>query len=184
MSDIKQAIVVEKHLEVFPLLRWVSLATSTDETRAVLMAISVEQESEAHDVHYIATNGRFLFKSKLAPGFDNLEPGRYLVLASNRSRMILERDENPDRFPNWRHAFPDKLEKVEECDVYERASAKICLITGQLFQTDYLLMACGLTIPGSPDTRSVKIKYDDAAKTSPILIEHELGEALVMPMRH
>jgi hypothetical protein len=171
-------------------MSFAATARSTDDDRFVLNHILVERDEENDLItRIVATDGKRLHVHAYDAGlFDNdiceemIEPGLYEVVAiSKKFLVICEPDAKDMTYPNWRAIVPKDFPKAawKRDVVQEQTTSKICMLTGALFATDFLIEACGL---GLSKTKDMPITYGQESPTSALVITHELGKAILMPM--
>lgn len=180
-----QADVIGELHPLFKGLQWVCAARSTDDERPVLNLINVEREGLM--VKIVATDGKRLHVHTFDPGmFDDdiamIQPGLYEVVAKTAKLIVVAEPEDIYSYPNWKGVLPDH--KTNERDVVTASSiGKIGIRTGVLLATDFTLDAIGFK-HGRGKDESVAISYGHGGnKTGAFLIEHDLGTAVVMPLK-
>lgn len=180
-----QADVIGELHPLFKGLQWVCAARSTDDDRPVLNMINVERDGLT--VKIIATDGKRLHVHTFDPGmFDDdiqmIEPGLYEVVAKATKLIVIAEPEDSFNYPNWRNVMPDH--KTSERDIITASSiGKIGIRTGVLLATDFTLDAIGFK-HGRGKDESVAISYGHGvSKTGAFLIEHDLGTAVIMPLK-
>lgn len=182
-SKFSADVICEYH-PLFKGLMWVASAKSNDDTRAVLCGVHVEREGL--DCHIVATDGRRLHVHTFEPGlFDDdiemIEPGLYEVVAKTSKLIVIAPSECGSAYPDWRAIIP-KYEPEHE-DVFEsRSTSKIAIRTGVLLATDFVSDAIGFGTGRKKDDAAM-VRYGSPEKTGAFLIEHDLGRAVVMPLR-
>lgn len=178
------AIILGKLHPLFQGLSWVSLATSDDETRSVLMAIRIVREGTKTTA--TATDGRRLHVHEFDAGmFDTdiseqmIESGLYMVATRSKSMIVLyDHDMEADKYPNVSAVVPTHDLRKEDTVNYQTVS-KICMRSGGLFAHDFLAEACACKVIGE----SSDVEYWHGNPTERIKISHSLGYAVVMPLR-
>lgn len=180
------AEVITDFHPLFKGLLWVSVARSTDDTRYVLTHIHVEREGLK--THIVATDGKRVHVHTFDPGlFDGditpIEPGNYEVIVRAGKKLVITPASDEElSFPNWRALLPTgHLAFFRE--VVTRASVgRIGIRSGVLLATDFALEACGFG-HGFGKDESVHIEFASEGSGRPMVIRHELGKAIVMPMK-
>lgn len=172
---------------LFKGLLWVSVARSDDETRYALQHVHVEQEGML--THIVATDGRRIHIHTHDPGlFDNdieeIEEGDYEVVAKSGKLLVITPADSPElKFPNWRSLLPDVPAPLYKRAVLSRDSiSSLGMRSGALLATDFALEACGFGCGFGKD-ETVRIEYFTEGNMQPMVIKHDLGKAIVMPMR-
>jgi len=182
-SKFPADVICELH-PLFKGLLWVSAAKSTDETRYVLCNVLVEREGL--ECHIVATDGRRMHIHTFDPGmFDDdiqmIEPGLYEVITKTGKLIVIAPSECGSTYPNWRNIIPDH--KPENEDVFEsRSISKMAIRTGVLLATDFVTDAIGFG-HGRKKDQSTMVRYGTPEKSGAFVIEHDLGKAIVMPLR-
>lgn len=180
-----QADVIGELHPLFKGLQWVCAARSTDDGRFVLNLINVERDGLL--VKIVATDGKRLHVHTFDPGmFDDdiqmIEPGLYEVIAKSGKLVVIAEPESVVSYPNWRQVMPDH--QTTESDIVTASSiGKIGIRTGVLLAVDFTLDAIGFK-HGRGKDESVNITYGPGPnKGGAFLIEHDLGTAVVMPLK-
>lgn len=104
------------------------------------------------------------------------------MIAKSGKLVVIAEPESDHNYPNWRQVVPDHL--TTESDLVTSATiGKIGIRTGVLLATDFMLDAIGFK-HGRGKDESVSITYGPGpVKTGAFLIEHDLGTAVIMPLR-
>lgn len=173
--------------ELHPLFRglvWASAARSDDETRATLCNVLIEREGL--NCVIVATDGRRLHVHTFDPGmFDDdiqmIEPGLYEVITKTAKLIVIAPADDGLNYPNWRKIVPEFTPKITDC-LNGRSISKIAIRTGVLMATDFVQEACGFGCGRKKDDTAV-VTYGTPDKDGPFIIEHDLGKAIVMPLR-
>lgn len=173
--------------ELHPLFRgllWVSAARSDDETRAVLNTVLIERNGL--ECTMVATDGRRLHVHMFDPGmFDDdiqmIEPGMYEVITKTAKLIVIAPAEVGSEFPNWRKIVPDFTPTTTDF-LNSRSISKIAIRTGVLMATDFVQEAIGFGCGRKKDETAV-VTYGTPDKDGPFIIQHDLGKAVVMPLR-
>ena len=183
---ITQSLTIGEFHPLFRSILWVSAARSDDETRLALTYVHVEREGL--DYHIVATDGKRMHVSTFDPGmfdedFESIEAGSYDVVAKSTKFIVVAVAEDAPKFPNWRALMPAKGEREMLSErVCSRTISALCIRTGVLLATDFLIDAIGYGNGFKKDSYvSVEFAQDPCGK-GPFLIQHELGRAVVMPM--
>lgn len=182
-SKFKADVICELH-PLFKGLLWVSAARSSDETRAVLMNIQIEREDKL--CHIVATDGRRLHLHTFDPGLfdsdiDMLEPGQYEVIAKSAKLIVVAPSEYGFNYPNWRNVMPD-YEPKHSAVITSQTISKLGIITGVLLNADFVNDAIGYRHGVSKDS-AVAVEFGSEFPAGAFVISHELGKAIVMPLR-
>lgn len=182
-----QAEVIPELHPLFRGLSWVAAARSSDETRYVLNMIHIEREDML--LHAVATDGRRLHVHTFDPGlFDTdielLPDGLYEVIAKGSKMLVLATPElDPGSYPNWRAVLPNfSRQKQKDETIHRQGISRIGIVTGALLAADFAMQAVGFGAGFKKDA-SVPVTLWSDGPDSPVVIEHELGKAVVMPLR-
>lgn len=178
------AEVIGEYHPLFKALLWTAAARSTDEERLVLNHIHVERDGLVYKI--IATDGKRLHVATFDPGmFDDdiqgIEIGNYEVIAKSAKFIVIAANDDHMNYPDWRKVMPNQMLR-HEASVCARTISKLGIITGTLLATDFVNDACGFGCGFKKDA-SVAIEYAAHPDGGGFLIKHELGTAVVMPMR-
>lgn len=182
-SKFEATVVCEMH-PLFKGLLWVSAARSTDETREVITNIHIEREGLL--CHIVATDGRRMHVHTFEPGmFDDdiamIEPGLYEVIAKSGKLIVIAESECGENYPNWRKIIPD-YEPTHNDALNKRIIAMMGIRTGVLLASDFVVDAIGFGHGrGKDDT--VLVEYGSPEPMAAFVIKHDIGKAIVMPMR-
>lgn len=183
---ITQSLAIGEFHPLFRSILWVSAARSDDETRLALTYVHVEREGL--DYHIVATDGKRMHVSTFDPGmfdedFESIEAGSYEVVAKSTKFIVVSVAEDAPKFPNWRALMPTTGERPMLSErVCSRTISALCIRTGVLLATDFLIEAIGY---GNGFKKDCYVSVDfakDPEGNGPFLIRHELGRAVVMPM--
>lgn len=176
-------VITDMH-PLFKSLLWVSAARSKDDARFILQHVHVERLHMEYCI--VATDGKRLHVGTFDPGmFDDdiseIAPGDYEVIASGAKKIVLAINDEAGNYPNWRGLMPQDLPTIP--DMVTRASiSRIGIRSGVLLATDFVLDACGFG-KGFGKDESVHVEFGSEGPGQAFLIKHELGRAIVMPMR-
>jgi hypothetical protein len=184
-SKFPAEVVCELH-PLFKGLRWVAAARSSDATRHVITNICVEKKDLEWTL--VATDGRRLHVHTFDAGLfdtdiEGLEPGLYEVIHVTGKFIVIARSEELElgAYPKWRNVIPDYEPEHDEC-VTSRTISRLAIRTGVLLASDFTLDAIGFG-HGVKASDPVEISYGSSAPKEAFVITHELGKAIVMPMR-
>jgi hypothetical protein len=184
-SKFPAEVVCELH-PLFRGLLWTSAARSTDETRPALCLLNVEKKDGIWLV--VACDGRRLHLHTFDPGLfdddiDMLEPGLYEVIAKSTKFIVLapSQDFNATAYPNWRAVVPEFTPERED-SINAQTISRIGIHTGVLLAADFTRDAIGFGYGRKKDD-TVTIEYGSKSKADPFVIVHDLGKAIVMPMK-
>lgn len=178
------AEVITDYHPLFKSLRWVASARSKDDERFILQHVHVERLHMEYCI--VATDGKRMHVGTFDPGmFDDdisaIEPGDYEVVACAAKKIVLAANDEAGNYPNWRQLMPDGLPVTG--DVVTRASiSRLGIRSGVLLATDFVLDACGFGNGFGKDD-SVHVEFASEREGGPFLIQHELGKAIVMPIK-
>lgn len=183
-------IILGKYHPLFAGLSFAASARSNDETRYVLTHVMVEQDTENELItRIVATDGKRLHVHTYDAGlFDNdicddmLAPGLYEVVAiSKKFAVLCDGEPKVEEYPKWRGVLPDEASiwKWQKDVVNDQTTSKICMRTGALFATDYLVEACACSFAKQ---REQAVAYGQESPTSALVIKHDLGKAVLMPI--
>lgn len=180
------AQVITSAHPLFKGLLWASVARSTDETRITLQHIHVEREGIKTVI--VATDGKRIHAHTYDPGLidgdiEPIEPGNYELVTKSGKVIVLAPaiDENMD-FPNWRSLIPREMIGFREQTVTKSSVGKIGILSGVLLATEFAIEACGFGCGFGKD-EAVRISFCSDSPDSGMYIKHDLGRAVVMPMR-
>jgi hypothetical protein len=98
--------------------------------------------------------------------------------------LVITPADSPElKFPNWRSLLPDVPAPLYKRAVLSRDSiSSLGMRSGALLATDFALEACGFGCGFGKD-ETVRIEYFTEGNMQPMVIKHDLGKAIVMPMR-
>lgn len=184
-SKFPADVICELH-PLFKGLTWVACARSSDETRVAICHVFVEKNGT--EWRLVATDGRRMHIHEFDAGLfdtdiDGLEPGLYEVVAKSSKFIVVAKSEELElkAYPNWRQVVPDFT--PTRTDTFDaRTLSKIGIRTGVLLASDFAADAIGFG-SGYKKDDSVCVTYGSAGNGSPFVITHELGKAIVMPMK-
>lgn len=184
-SKFPAEVVCELH-PLFKGLLWVSAARSSDETRWALNHVCVEKTGLEWTL--IATDGRRMHVHTFDAGLfdtdiEGLEPGLYEVVTKTSKLIVITRSEELElpAYPNWRGVFPEYEPTIS--DVMDaRSISKMGVRTGVLLASDFASDALGFGC-GVKGSDSVHVTYGSSSEGGAFVIRHELGKAIVMPLR-
>ena len=170
---------------LFKGLLWVSTARSDDETRYVLQHILVEREGLL--TRLVATDGKRLHLHEYDAGLfeddiceDMLEPGLYELVAKSKSALVVARCEDDSlRYPHWRQVIPD-YSPQHSAMVTAQTVGIFSAKTGVLLAVDYIQLACGFGCGGESN---ITVTYGQECKGGAFVVKHDLGKAIVMPIK-
>lgn len=176
--------------ELHPLFRpllWVSAAKSDDDTRFILNHLLVERDGLKCNV--VATDGRRLHVAEFDPGMfdddiDMLEQGLYEVIAKSSKFIIVSKSDVEGTYPDWRKIFPQTFPPHRNEAITAKSISLLGIRTGVLLANDFVLDAIGFGCGFKKDS-SVLVDFgfnEEGARTG-FQIRHEIGRAVVMPMR-
>jgi hypothetical protein len=182
------AEVLPKFHPLFAGLVWAASARSEDETRHVLNHLLVERDPENDLItRIVATDGRRLHIHTYDAGlFDDdlcdqmLEPGLWVVVAKSAKQIVITRSDEDLTYPDWGRVNPDH-NPTRTAAVNAQTVGIVSALTGNIYAVDFMRQACGFGAGAKSET--VHITYGSESPTSPMVIEHELGRALLMPIR-
>lgn len=182
------AEVLPKFHPLFAGFVWAASARSDDETRYVLNHVLVERDPDNDLItRIVATDGRRLHVHTYDAGlFDDdlcdqmIEPGLWVVVAKSGKQIVIARSDEELTFPNWSIIVPD-YEPTRTAAVNAQTVSIVSARTGNIYAVDFLRQACGFGAGAKSDT--VHITYGSESPTAPMVIDHELGRAIVMPIR-
>lgn len=177
-------VITDLH-PLFKGLRWVAAARSKDEERYVLNLIKIEQLEREWQV--VATDGRRIHLHTFDPGLfdtdiDMPQPGLYEVVVVQAKQVVISLSDESG-YPDWQQIF-QRVRPRYSRNLALIGLSKIGIDTGVLLASDFAAMAAGFG-HGQKKTDLVRLEYGPGANgpEGPFYIRHELGEALVMPMR-
>lgn len=186
MNIIKDAVVIPKEYHLFKPLHFVCAAVSKDEQRFVFQHVLAEKVGGVW--YYVALDGRRMHVHEMDPGMfdtdmDLLDAGLYTVVHKSTKVLVLQRGEIlAEKFPDWRRIMPDaEPDEVLECAGSDMLG-KLFLRTGRVFSYAFLSSALGYGSAVKPD-ELVSLEFWQEGGDGPLLIQHEHGRALVMPIR-
>ena len=184
--DITKSLAIGEFHPLFRSMTWVASARSDDENRLALTYIHVEREGL--DYHIVATDGKRMHVSTFDPGmfdddFESIEAGSYELVNKSTKFICVAVVEDAPKFPNWRMLMPAEGARSTMAErVCARTISTICIQTGVLLATDFLIEAIGYGNGFKKDSY-VNVEFAaDPMGHGPFLISHELGRAVVMPM--
>lgn len=178
-------VIGELH-PLFKGLLFVSAARSDDENRAVLNHILVERQDLEYRI--VATDGKRLHVHEFDPGMfdddiEHLEPGLYEVIAKSSKFIVLAANDelNITAFPVWRKILPNQKLKHHDT-INAKTISRIGIVTGTLLAADFTIEALGFG-NGRKKDDNCEVEYAADPKGGPFMIKHDLGTAILMPMR-
>jgi hypothetical protein len=190
LTRITDAVVIPKHYIAFNNLAFVTGAISKDETRYVLNHIEVKRHGLR--TTYAATDGRRLHVAELDPGLfdddiDVLDPGLYLLISKSSKFIVLQKNTDEKMsYPDWKlilgsYEIGDNLAEV--CEVADSGKiGEVMIRTERLVDTSFLAAAMGYGT-SRKTTESVSLNFEAREDNGPVIIAHDHGTALVMPLR-
>lgn len=180
------AEVIGEYHPLFRALLWVAAARSSDEERLILNHVAVQRDGLEYKI--IATDGKRMHVATYDPGmFDddiaNIEIGLYEVIAKSAKFIVIAANDELElaKYPNWRSVLPSINTQYEE-RIESRTISKIGILSGTLLATDFAIEAVGFGCGHKKDA-IVDVRFAANPHGGGFLIEHELGTAVVMPMR-
>lgn len=187
MSPFKttNALALGRMHPLFKGLLWVAAARSNDETRYVLNHILVEREDLITRI--VATDGRRLHVHTYDAGLfdsdicdDMLEAGLYEFIAKTKSALVVAKAEDTSlSYPNWRQVVPD-YSPEHSAMVTDQTVGIFSAKTGVLLAVDFIRQACGFGCGGEAN---VPVTYGSEANDQAFVVKHDLGKAIVMPIK-
>lgn len=103
---LKTMIQIDKNETIFPALRWVIKAMSTDPTREAIRCIHIGEDP--HSWQVVATDGRRLHKATIPAAFRNdFAAGEFTVIKNVAREIVLAPSQSGLNFPAWRQVLPD-----------------------------------------------------------------------------
>ncbi len=182
-SKFPADVICELH-PLFKGLLWVSAARSNDETRAVLANVLVERDGMT--CHLVATDGRRLHHHEFDAGLfdtdiDMIEPGQYEVITKTAKLIVIAPCAESYNYPNWRLVVPDHVPQYS-ASVNSQTISRLGIATGVLLAADFVNDAIGFKHGMGKDS-TVAIEFGSAGPREAFVITHELGKAIVMPLR-
>lgn len=183
-SKFQSDVICELH-PLFRGLLWVSAARSTDETRFVLMNVSIEREGMV--TRMIATDGRRLHVHEYDAGLfdddiDLIPAGLYEIITKTPKLIVIAESDCGLTYPNWRNIIPPG-EPAKQAIVSAQSIARLGILSGSLLATDFAVAAVGFGCGRKKDETAL-IHY--AAPDGPngaFVITHDIGKAIVMPIK-
>lgn len=180
------AEVIGEYHPLFRSLLWVSAARSSDEERFILNHVCVQRDGLEYNI--IATDGKRLHVATYDPGmFDediaNIEIGLYEIIAKSAKFIVIAANDDLElsKFPEWKRILP-KFRASHTERIEARTISKLGIVTGTLLATDFATQAVGFG-NGYKKDDIVDVNFAADPTGGGFLIEHELGKAVVMPMR-
>ena len=182
-AKIEAWVIGELH-PLFKGLLWVSAARSTDETRAVLNNVLIERDGTTCNI--VATDGRRLHHHQFDAGLfdmdiDMLDAGQYEIIAKNAKLIVVAESTENYNYPNWRQVVPD-YDPTISAVITSQTISKLGIMTGVLLAADFVNDAIGFKHGFGKDS-SVHIEFGSSGQGQAFVITHELGKAIVMPLR-
>jgi hypothetical protein len=174
------AEVIGEFHPLFKGLTFVAAARSTEEERLVLCHVLVERQGLEY--HLVATDGKRLHKHTM-DDIEVVEPGLYEVIAKSSKYIVIAANDDlcSTKYPDWRKVVPS-LKLKHEDSITSKNVSKLCITTGTLLATDYALQACGFGCGLKKDDHA-HVHYAAHPDGGGFVIEHDLGTAVVMPLR-
>lgn len=190
-TKLTDAIVIPKDYIAFSSIAFVCGAVSKDETRQVLHFMEVKRDGLK--TTFVATDGRRLHFAELDPGLfdddiDQLDPGLYELISKSTKNLVIRKSDGVWNYPNWRQLFDDKEpgdNLAEVCEIADSGKiGEVMIRTDKLIDTAFLESALGYkTSRKTQDHCSINFESVGDPKTGPVMISHDHGTALLMPMR-
>jgi len=181
-----EAEVVTSLHPLFRGLLWVSVARSGDDTRYALQHVHIEREGL--QTHIVATDGKRVHIHTFDPGLLDgditpIEDGNYEIVTKSAKNLVIARATDDElQFPNWRALMPKDGGMFYEENVTRASVGRIGIRSGVLLATDFACDACGFGCGFGKD-EAVMIRFSSEGQGQPMLIKHDLGRAIVMPLR-
>jgi len=166
-------------------LTWVAAALSNDDTRGAICCIHIEQTGLTWNL--VATDGKRMHIHEFDPGMfsddiDLLPAGLYEVVAKTAKHIVVVQNTDFSTYPDWRAIVPSHTPTFEHT-LNTKTLSRIGIATGILLAIDFTADACAFGC-GRKKGDSALITYGPGPdKTGPFLITHELGKAILMPMK-
>ena len=189
--NITDALVISKGYLAFSSIAFVTGAISKDEQRYILNHIEVTKRGLC--TVFAATDGRRLHVAEMDPGlFDDdietLDPGLYLLIAKTAKFIVIRKTEEINlKYPNWRsimepYEIGDNLAEV--CTIGDSGKiGEVMIRTKRLLDTAFLASAIGYGTSRKAGELA-HINFEARAdEFGPVIIAHDHGTALVMPLR-
>ena len=187
--QITDAVVIPKGYIAFSNIAFICGAISDDETRYVLNHIEVSRDGLK--TTFAATDGRRLHIAQLDPGLfnddiDTLDAGLYLLISRSAKFIVLKKSDENHTYPNWRSLLPgyeigDNLAEI--CEVGDSGKiGEVMIRTEKLLDIEYLAEAMGYGT-SRKKSESIHLNFEARPGTGAVLISHDHGTALVMPLR-
>lgn len=183
-SKFDATVVCEFH-PLFKGLLWVAEARSHDETRYAITLINVERSGMEWKI--VATDGRRLHVSTFDAGLfaddlDMVDTGLWEVITKTNRLIVIAPAEMDAKYPDWRKIMPDPRPFYRE-QVSAETTSKLAVRTGVLLNSAFVADAIGFGT-AIKKTELAHIEFSaDPEKTGPFMIRHEIGTAVVMPLR-
>jgi hypothetical protein len=187
--QLTDAVVIPKGYIAFSSIAFICGAISDDEARYILHHIEVTRDGLK--TTFAATDGRRLHIAELNPGLfdddiDSLDAGLYLLISRSAKFIVLKKSNEVRTYPNWRsllegYDIGDNLAEI--CEVGDAGKiGEVMIRTEKLLDTAYLAEAMGYGT-SRKKSESVHLNFETRPGTGAVLISHDHGTALVMPLR-
>lgn len=183
-SKYQAEVICELH-PLFKGIVWVAAARSNDETRYALTTINVERSGMEWKI--VATDGRRLHVSTFDAGLfaddlDMIEPGLWEVVTKTNKLIVIAPADTGQVYPDWRRIMPEPRPFYRET-VLANTISKLGIRTGVLLNSAFVVEAIGFGVTVKKE-QSAEIEFSaDPFGPGPFMIRHELGTAVVMPLR-
>jgi hypothetical protein len=108
--------------------------------------------------------------------------GLYEVIVKTAKLIVITPSElDVSTYPNWRQVLPNyRLHRSLTVD--KRSIGRLGIATGVLLAVDFASDALGFGCGFKKDD-TVEVRFGSPSPTDAFLLEHELGQAVVMPLR-
>jgi len=158
-------------------VQWVAKARSDDTTRMIITYLHV---SKTGDI--AATDGCRLHKATVDT--DKLTSGLYRVLKTGAIMWLDKMPDDTGKYPDYDQVIPKTMEQEEtiENNKHNEILFAACVAAskasgGGIYNAGYMDQA----IPS--DKFSGKITFRGTDNLSPIVVQHDIGTAVIMPLR-
>lgn len=186
METIKNGLIITKENPIFDNLRFVVSALSKDPFRDAINCLLVQKEDGI--LNYVATDGRRLHMFSYDIGmFDAgegvapevLEAGMYRLISVSTKALVLCLNDIEVTYPAWKKVIPDVNTDMTD-NVTSKSLGKLMIRCKSVFDPAFLNQALGLNV--MKEGSSIYVDFGQEDSNSPLLVEHELGTAVLMPM--
>jgi len=158
-------------------IQWVARARGDDTTRMILTYLHVNKTGDI-----VATDGRRLHKATVKT--DKLEPGLYRVLKTGAVVWLDKMPDDTGKYPDYDIVIPKTtdIEETVNCSDTSNVLFSSCVAAnkasgGGVYNAAYIDDA----IPAGMTWGDIKFQGID--KLSPLVVIHDIGTAVIMPMR-